>query len=125
MAQPLLERAERRAQAGADGEMEGTSSAQAQRMLVRESRSRPKLQPRDRNDGKAVRGEPCEVARASARWAAPICPVRSLIDRAEENSVATQSLTARSSTGCCPSQCCIRPVSASLVKTATSGEASR
>ena len=56
MAQPLVECAERRSQVGADGEMQGISSAQAQRMLVREPRRRAKLQPRDRNDGKAVRG---------------------------------------------------------------------
>src|SRR6266446_7721318 len=54
-------------------------------------------------------------ANASALCAALICPVRSLIERAEENSVATQSLIASSSTSCWPSQLCIRWVSVSLV----------
>ena len=39
------------------------------------------------------------VANTSARSPAAICPVRSLIERADENSVATQSLMARSSNG--------------------------
>ena len=44
---------------------------------------------------------------ASARCSGWICPVRTLIDSAEENSVATQSLTTRSSGSCSPSHPCI------------------
>src|SRR5438874_4990270 len=40
--------------------MQGISSAQAQHMLVRETRRRAELQPRHWNNGKAVRGQPCE-----------------------------------------------------------------
>jgi hypothetical protein len=43
---------------GADGEVQRVSSAQAQRMLVREPGRRAKLQPRYRHHGKAVRRQP-------------------------------------------------------------------
>jgi hypothetical protein len=39
------------------------------------------------------------VASASARSTILICPIRSLIERAEENSLATQSLFARLASG--------------------------
>ena len=54
-----------------------------------------------------------------------ICPVRSLIERAEETSVVTQSPIASSSTSCWPSQLCMRRVSVSLVNAATSSDVSK
>jgi len=54
-----------------------------------------------------------------------ICPVRSLIESAEETSVVTQSPIASSSTSCWPSQLCMRRVSVSLVNAATSSDVSK
>src|SRR4051794_12610132 len=66
-----------------------------------------------------------KYASAAARCSTAICPVRTLIDRADENSVATQSLISSSSGFCSLSQVCIRPVAASWVSAATSSEVSR
>jgi hypothetical protein len=44
------------------------------------------------------------IASALARWTGWSCPVRSLIDRAEEISVVTQSLMTNSSGACAASQ---------------------
>ncbi len=50
LAKPLVERTQRRALFGADGEMQGISGAHAQRILIRKPRGHAKLCPRYRQD---------------------------------------------------------------------------
>jgi hypothetical protein len=51
--------------------------------------------------------------------------VRSLVERAAENSVKTQSLIAGRPGSCSPSQACMRLVSGAFVSAATSSDVSR
>ncbi len=64
-------------------------------------------------------------ARASARCAIPICPIRSLMDNAAENSVTTQSLIVSPPGFCLLNQDCISSVLISFVNEATIKEVSR
>jgi len=65
------------------------------------------------------------MASAFAWCIASICPERSFIDSAEENSVIAQWLIARYCGSCAPSQVSMRRVSASGVSAATSTDVSR
>jgi hypothetical protein len=71
----------------ADGEMQGVASAQAQRVLVREPCRCAELQAGFNRMVKLSTLSRVNIASASARWMASICPLRSFMERAAENSV--------------------------------------
>ena len=62
LAQPSVERAERCAMIAADRKVQSISGAQAQYVLLDEAGRRAELQPRHRDDGKALRGEPSKCS---------------------------------------------------------------
>ena len=86
---------------GADGEMQGIAGAQAQHMLVANRAAVRNCKPDTSKMVKLSTLSRVNIASASARWMASICPLRSFMGRAAENSVITQSLIARSLGSCC------------------------
>jgi hypothetical protein len=87
----------------ADGEMQGVASAQAQRVLSAKRAAVRNCKPDINRMVKLSTLSRVNIASASARWMASICPLRSFMERAAENSVITQSLIARSLGSCSPS----------------------
>jgi hypothetical protein len=99
------------------------AGSQSDAVLVRKSRRRAELLRGHRQHCEAL--SLANAASASARWLVAIWPVRNLIDSADENSVATQPLIARSSGDYAASQACTRIVALSLVRAAINSDVSR
>jgi len=89
---------------GADGKMKSVARAKVELRLIGVACGAAKILARHGKDPKALGGKPRERRGAAARCSAPRLPVRSLIDRAEANSVAVQSLIVSSDASCSASQ---------------------
>jgi antitoxin (DNA-binding transcriptional repressor) of toxin-antitoxin stability system len=100
IAQPAVECAERRAMIGADGKVQGISSAQTQHVLLREASGRAELQPRHRNDGEAVGSQPSKHRQGFGAVNGLDLPGAQLDRKSSRKLTATQSLITRSSIGC-------------------------